>query len=77
MTDILRDLGPIFLGSRLKRLAERMQAGAARMIEDAGLGVQPAHMPCANQAADLATDRQGRERDLRWPPAPYSIRSQR
>lgn len=44
-TDILRDLGPIFLGSRLKRLAERMQAGATRMIEDAGLGVQPAHMP--------------------------------
>jgi len=44
-TDILRELGPIFLGSRLKRLAERMQAGAARTIEDAGLGVQPAHMP--------------------------------
>jgi N-acetylglutamate synthase-like GNAT family acetyltransferase/DNA-binding MarR family transcriptional regulator len=44
-TDILRDLGPIFLGSRLKRLAERMQAGAARTIEDAGLPVQPAHMP--------------------------------
>jgi DNA-binding MarR family transcriptional regulator len=44
-TDILRDLGPIFLGSRLKRLAERMQAGAARVIIDAGLQVQPAHMP--------------------------------
>jgi N-acetylglutamate synthase-like GNAT family acetyltransferase/DNA-binding MarR family transcriptional regulator len=44
-TDILRDLGPIFLGSRLKRLAERLQAGAARVIADAGLQVQPAHMP--------------------------------
>jgi len=44
-TDILRDLGPIFLGSRLKRLAERMQAGAARVITDAGLNVQPAHLP--------------------------------
>lgn len=44
-TDILCELGPIFLGSRLKRLAERMQAGAARAIADAGLEVQPAHLP--------------------------------
>ncbi len=44
-TDILRDLGPIFLGSRLKRLAERMQAGAARVIADVGLPLQPAQMP--------------------------------
>lgn len=44
-SDILRDLGPIFLGSRLKRLAERMQAGAARIIADAGLSLQPAQMP--------------------------------
>ncbi|MBW8077676.1 MAG: GNAT family N-acetyltransferase [Gallionella sp.] len=43
--DILPDLGPIFLGSRLKRLAERLQAGAARVLADAGLTVQPAHMP--------------------------------
>jgi DNA-binding MarR family transcriptional regulator/GNAT superfamily N-acetyltransferase len=43
--DILAELGPIFLGSRLKRLGERMQAGAARVIVDAGLPVQPAHMP--------------------------------
>jgi DNA-binding MarR family transcriptional regulator/L-amino acid N-acyltransferase YncA len=43
--DILRDLGPIFLGSRLKRLAERMQAGAARIITDTGLPLQPAQMP--------------------------------
>jgi N-acetylglutamate synthase-like GNAT family acetyltransferase/DNA-binding MarR family transcriptional regulator len=44
-TDILSDLGPIFLGSRLKRLAERFQAGAARVVTDAGLPMQPAHMP--------------------------------
>ena len=44
-TDILSDLGPIFLGSRLKRLAERLQAGAARVVTDAGLPMQPAHMP--------------------------------
>jgi N-acetylglutamate synthase-like GNAT family acetyltransferase/DNA-binding MarR family transcriptional regulator len=44
-TDILSDLGPVFLGSRLKRLAERFQAGAARVVSDAGLPMQPAHMP--------------------------------
>src|SRR5580700_4211054 len=45
VTDILSDLGATFLGSRLKRLAERLQAGAARIIMDAGLPMQPAHMP--------------------------------
>lgn len=44
-SDVLRDLGAIFLGSRLKRLGERMQVGAARVIADAGLPMQPAHMP--------------------------------
>lgn len=43
--DILRDHGALFLGSRLKRLGERMQAGAARVLADTGLPVQPAHMP--------------------------------
>ncbi|MEH3047597.1 bifunctional helix-turn-helix transcriptional regulator/GNAT family N-acetyltransferase [Sphingomonas adhaesiva] len=43
--DILQQAGRIFLGSRLKRLGERMQAGAARVIADAGLPVQPTHMP--------------------------------
>lgn len=45
MSDLLKELGPTFLGSRLKRLGERMQAGAARVALDAGLPVQPAHMP--------------------------------
>lgn len=45
MTDILREQGTLFLGSRLKRLGERMQAGAARVTLDAGLPVQPTHMP--------------------------------
>ncbi len=44
-TDILRDLGPVFLGSRLKRLAERMQGGAGRILTEAGLPLQPAQMP--------------------------------
>jgi N-acetylglutamate synthase-like GNAT family acetyltransferase/DNA-binding MarR family transcriptional regulator len=43
--DLLSDLGPLFLGSRLKRLAERLQAGAARVAADAGLPVLPVHMP--------------------------------
>ena len=45
MGDVIRDMGAGFLGSRLKRLGERMQAGAARVITGAGLEVQPAHMP--------------------------------
>ena len=44
-TDILRDLGPVLLGSRLKRLAERMQAGAARVLAEAGVPLPPALAP--------------------------------
>ncbi len=43
--DVLHEQGPVFLGSRLKRLGERMQAGAAQVIAEAGLPVQPTHMP--------------------------------
>ena len=42
--DIVAELGETFLGSRLKRLAERLQAGAARVVQQAGLQVQPTHM---------------------------------
>ena len=44
MHDVIADMGPSFLGSRLKRLAERMQAGAMSTIADAGLPLQPGHM---------------------------------
>ena len=44
MNDIVREMGPVFLGSRLKRLAERMQAEAAIAITEAGLPCQPGHM---------------------------------
>lgn len=44
MRDILADMGPAFLGSRLKRLAERMQAGAVNAVAAAGLPLQPGHM---------------------------------
>src|SRR5690625_3916960 len=44
-SDLLHNLGPAFLGSRLKRLGERMQAGATRVTAAAGLPMQPSHMP--------------------------------
>ncbi|WP_206244547.1 bifunctional helix-turn-helix transcriptional regulator/GNAT family N-acetyltransferase [Novosphingobium terrae] len=45
MADVLKDYGDLFLGSRLKRLAERLQADAARIIREAGLPIQPAQFP--------------------------------
>jgi DNA-binding MarR family transcriptional regulator len=45
MKDVIREMGPVLLGSRLKRLGERLQAGAARVITGAGLELHPAHMP--------------------------------
>lgn len=44
MRDVLADMGPAFLGSRLKRLAERMQAGAMGVVAEAGLPLQSGHM---------------------------------
>lgn len=44
MRDVIADMGPAFLGSRLKRLAERLQAGAMATITEAGLPLQPGHM---------------------------------
>ena len=45
MADVLDDLGYLFLGSRLKRLAERLQGDAGRIIRAAGLPIQPAQFP--------------------------------
>lgn len=42
--DIIADNADTFLGSRMKRLADRMMADAGRIAEAAGLPVQPAHM---------------------------------
>jgi len=44
MVDVVAQMGPSFLGSRLKRLGERMQAGAAMVLADAGLPLLPGHM---------------------------------
>lgn len=44
MVDVVAQMGPAFLGSRLKRLGERMQASAALFVKEAGLPLQPGHM---------------------------------
>lgn len=44
MADVIAQMGPAFLGSRLKRLGERMQAGAGLVTASAGLALQPGHM---------------------------------
>jgi DNA-binding MarR family transcriptional regulator/ribosomal protein S18 acetylase RimI-like enzyme len=43
--DVLRARPHLFLGSRLKRLGERMQSDVMVLIERAGLPVQPAQYP--------------------------------
>jgi DNA-binding MarR family transcriptional regulator/N-acetylglutamate synthase-like GNAT family acetyltransferase len=43
--DVLADFGPVFLSSRLKRLAERMQGDAATVLRTAGLPIQPGQFP--------------------------------
>src|SRR6187397_2873629 len=45
MHDVVADEGSVMLGSRLKRLAERLQAGAEVMARDCGLPTQPGQMP--------------------------------
>jgi DNA-binding MarR family transcriptional regulator len=45
MVDVVAQMGPVLLGSRFKRLAERLQAGAATVITDAGIPLQPSHIP--------------------------------
>ena len=45
MGDILRDLGYLALGSRLKRLAERLQADAAKAHVQMGYPMKPAQFP--------------------------------
>jgi len=45
MNDAMAAEGLVMLGSRLKRLAERLQSGAERMAVAAGLPTQPSQMP--------------------------------
>ena len=45
LQDVLTTDGHLFLGSRLKRLAERMQGDVVRVAQDVGLPVQPGQYP--------------------------------
>jgi DNA-binding MarR family transcriptional regulator/N-acetylglutamate synthase-like GNAT family acetyltransferase len=45
IADLLRQREFLFLGSRLKRLAERMQADVVRIAERAGIAIQPSQYP--------------------------------
>jgi DNA-binding MarR family transcriptional regulator len=44
-TDLIADRGYLFLGSRLKRLAEQMQADVGQMSQRAGVALQPGQTP--------------------------------
>lgn len=44
MRDILQDLGAIALGSRLKRLSDRLLADAAAILARADIPIQPTHV---------------------------------
>ncbi len=43
--DIIKLMGPLMLGSRLKRLGERLQADTARHIEKSGISILPSQYP--------------------------------
>ena len=43
--DVVRDLGHLTLGSRLKRLGERLQAQAQDVIDEAGVELPASHFP--------------------------------
>lgn len=45
LDDAVKVEGAVMLGSRLKRLAERLQAGAERIAGECGLPTQPSQMP--------------------------------
>ena len=43
--DIVKDLGHLTLGTRLKRLGERLHAQTQVMLEEAGIGLPASHFP--------------------------------
>ena len=43
--DVVRELGYLTLGSRLKRLGERLQAQAQVLLDDAGMSLPASHCP--------------------------------
>lgn len=45
VTDIVRELGHLTLGTRLKRLGERLQAQTEVLLAEGGIGVPASHCP--------------------------------
>lgn len=43
--DVVADLGYLALGTRLKRLAEQLQAGVAEVLTEGGATIQPGQLP--------------------------------
>jgi DNA-binding MarR family transcriptional regulator len=52
--DVVKSLGFLCLGTRLRRIGERLQADTQQVIEEAGLPIQTAHYPVM-----AAVDRSG------------------
>jgi len=52
MTDVIKDLGYLTLGSRLKRLGERMQADVSRLVKSEGYDVQAGFLPALGVLAE-------------------------
>lgn len=45
INDVIRDLGHLTLGTRLKRLGERLQTQTQVLLEGAGIGLPASHFP--------------------------------
>ena len=45
VNDVVRELGHLTLGTRLKRLGERLQAQTQVLLEGAGIGLPASHFP--------------------------------
>jgi DNA-binding MarR family transcriptional regulator len=43
--DVIKELGHLALGTRLKRLGERLQAQTQVLLEEAGIGLPASHFP--------------------------------
>jgi DNA-binding MarR family transcriptional regulator len=52
-TDIVRELGYLTLGSRLKRLGERLQAQAQVLLDDGSMSLPASHCPMLEALARL------------------------
>jgi DNA-binding MarR family transcriptional regulator len=52
MNDVIKDLGYLTLGSRLKRLGERMQADVSRLVKAEGHDVQAGFLPALGILAE-------------------------